>query len=355
MFDQRLTQGFSSLLMKYLPKLFCFEVKPDSLYARTDFISLLVNASMLNCYLDGLGYASRDLGGRVPTGETALSYIKSIDRYELESVTWILLEEQLNELKVKGLLNRPVPIAFDWNDQMFYGDENTTDMVNGTKPKDGSSYAYQYLTASILVDGRRLTIALIPIKSREHLLDYVGYALDRITAMGVMVRYFVFDGGFSSLELPAYLEKRGFRYLIRFTPNRVTKRMNLKDGESARYPCDGQFRVVRVDDRETGMDYLFITNMTCGANRLLKRYKRRWGVETSYRMHNSFLAKTTSKNYVVRLLYYAVAVCIYNAWCLFNTHGTMRKAKHLIVLQVRLLVILASFLGETMATHHPPT
>ena len=66
------------------------------------------------------------------------------------------------------------------------------------------------------------------------------------------------------------------------------------------------------------MDYLFATNVACGPKRLLKRYKRRWGVETSYRMHNSFLAKTTSKDYVVRLLYYAVAVCIYNVWCLFN-------------------------------------
>ena len=37
-----------------------------------------------------------------------------------------------------------------------------------------------------------------------------------------------------------------------------------------------------------------------------------------HREHNVFLAKTTSKDYTVRLLYYAVAVCIYNAWCIFN-------------------------------------
>jgi hypothetical protein len=84
-------------------------VKPNSLYARMDYVSLLVNASMLNCYLDGLGYVSRDLRGRGPTGETAISYFKVIDRYELQSVAWIVLEAQLNELKAKGLLNRPVP------------------------------------------------------------------------------------------------------------------------------------------------------------------------------------------------------------------------------------------------------
>src|SRR5712692_12121735 len=38
---------------------------------------------------------------------------------------------------------------------------------------------------------------------------------------------------------------------------------------------------------------------------IVKRYKRRWGIETSYREHNVFLAKTTSKDYAVRMLYYA--------------------------------------------------
>jgi hypothetical protein len=37
------------------------------------------------------------------------------------------------------------------------------------------------------------------------------------------------------------------------------------------------------------------------------------GVETTYREHNLSLPRTKSKNYVVRLLYYAVAVRIYNA------------------------------------------
>ena len=141
-----------------------------------DYISLLVNASMLNCYLDGLGYVSRNLGRRGPTGETALSYFKGIDRYELQSVAWIVLEAQLNELKAKGLLGqaRPDSLRLERPDVLR---REETDMVNGTKPKDGSSCAYQYLTASMLVDGKRLTIALIPIKSREHLLDYVDYAL----------------------------------------------------------------------------------------------------------------------------------------------------------------------------------
>jgi hypothetical protein len=344
-----LARGFDSILMKHLPELFCFEVKLNSVYYKQDYISLLVKASILNSYAEGTGNVSRKLllgRARLPTGETALSYFKTIDRFELQSVVGIVIEDQLAELKRIGLLDKPVPIAFDWHDQMFYG-ENATDMVNGTKPKDGSCYAYQYLTTSILVDGRRLTVALIPIKSREYLIPYIEYALSQIKNMGIKVKYLLFDGGFSSVSLPIYLQKHGYRYILHFTPNAVTKRMNLEDGESALYRCGDaeSFKLVRADDRETNIKYLFGTNMNCKSKRILKRYKQRWGVETSYRKHNEFLAKTTSKNYVVRLLYYSVAVCIYNCWCILNAlQGQERDGgEHIIVLEVKLTLLFAFF------------
>lgn len=73
----------------------------------------------------------------------------------------------MNELKRKGLLTQPVSIASDWHNQMFYGDKDV-ETINGTQPKDGASHAYLYLSASILVDGGRLTVVLTPIKSKEH-------------------------------------------------------------------------------------------------------------------------------------------------------------------------------------------
>jgi Transposase DDE domain len=342
-------RGFDTVLRRYLPKLLCFEVKPSYLYAKSDYIRLLVNSSVLNTYAEGMSNVSNKAGVvGVPGADIALLRFKSIDRYELQSVVSIVLEEQVDELKRRGILSRPVPIAFDWHDQMFYG-EKETDMVNGTRPKDGSCYAYQYLTASILVDGRRLTVVLTPIKSMAHLLDYVKDALNRIrNMMGITVRHLVFDGGFSSLELPAYLEENGYTYVIHFTPNNATKkRLDLKDGQSATYPCDRPFKLVRVDDKETKISYLFATNMVCRPTRLLKRYKTRWGVETSYREHNVFLPRTKSKNFTVRLLYYATAVCIYNAWCIINVPRENDPAdgkeggEHVTALEVKVFVLIA--------------
>jgi len=46
-------------------------------------------------------------------------------------------------------------------------------------------------------------------------------------------------------------------------------------------------------------------------------YGKRWGIETSYRVKKqSFLAKTTSKNYQIRIFYFLFSVLLYNLWLL---------------------------------------
>ena len=53
------------------------------------------------------------------------------------------------------------------------------------------------------------------------------------------------------------------------------------------------------------------------ADRLFDLYGKRWGVETSYRVKkHSYLPKTTSKNYLIRLFYFMFSVLLYNLWIL---------------------------------------
>ena len=53
------------------------------------------------------------------------------------------------------------------------------------------------------------------------------------------------------------------------------------------------------------------------AERLFDLYGRRWGIETTYRIKkHSYLPKTTSKNYLIRLFYFMFSVLLYNLWIL---------------------------------------
>ncbi|GAA0727980.1 hypothetical protein GCM10009060_26890 [Halorubrum trapanicum] len=56
------------------------------------------------------------------------------------------------------------------------------------------------------------------------------------------------------------------------------------------------------------------------AEPLTEAYRRRWGIETSYRKIGEFLPRTSSPRFAVRLFEFLFAVAMYNPWilvCLF--------------------------------------
>jgi len=63
---------------------------------------------------------------------------------------------------------------------------------------------------------------------------------------------------------------------------------------------------------------IFTTNPRVGpdaAETVCRRYSRRWQIENEYKsIKYDFLAKTSSKDYRVRLFYFVFAVLLYNIW-----------------------------------------
>jgi IS4 transposase len=63
---------------------------------------------------------------------------------------------------------------------------------------------------------------------------------------------------------------------------------------------------------------VFATDPSVGAGEaeaFCRRYSRRWQIENEYKsIKNDFLAKTSSKDYHVRLFYFVFAVLLHNIW-----------------------------------------
>lgn len=89
---------------------------------------------------------------------------------------------------------------------------------------------------------------------------------------------------------------------------------------------DITFNLVIVEDEDTNgmmVKRAFATNEQFEENdvnltsRLFLLYGKRWGIETSYRVKkHSYLPKTTSKNYLIRLFYFMFSGLLYNLWIL---------------------------------------
>lgn len=103
------------------------------------------------------------------------------------------------------------------------------------------------------------------------------------------------------------------------------------------------FDVVVVYDKSKDYKYLFATNLPSHyrPETILKLFKARWGIETTYKMSNQFLIKTTSRNYIVRLFYYLFACLEYNAWVMYNSKASSKgEISSIAVVEMKIILLI---------------
>ncbi|HVB13090.1 MAG TPA: hypothetical protein VNE86_08135 [Nitrososphaerales archaeon] len=162
--DRRKKNKLARFIEKQLEPFLMYDLKERSVYSKQEHLKLLLSASILNGFATGVSNA---LGDSSPTGETLLSYIKTQKEEMLKSAFDRRVNENVRRLRRQRRFGMPLPVAVDLHDVMYYGDHDSTPMIIGTKHTDGSNYAFEYLSASVLVDGERLIIAVLSLKTKK--------------------------------------------------------------------------------------------------------------------------------------------------------------------------------------------
>jgi hypothetical protein len=286
----------------------------------------------MNCYAEGFAKALRE-NKHTPTSETLLDYLKTSKVDDILKTAKVQIDRCVKTLKKKGIHLNKAAIAFDWHDQPYYGSQKTEGVI-GTKPKDGTSYAFCYLTISVITPRKRLVLAVLPLKTRDGLPQIVLSLLHLMMQYVKNLAYVAFDNGFQDSELLQALLDRNVPFVIPLRDTvKLRKRWRWKHyAKRFSYNTQGvDVDVVEAVDSK-GLQYFLATNLAGRPKRILKLYKRRWGIETSYRMIGQFYPKTTSNSYVIRVLYFVLAVLLYNVWVLLNA----RVKEHVIVIRLKL-------------------
>ena len=95
------------------------------------------------------------------------------------------------------------------------------------------------------------------------------------------------------------------------------------------------FRIVAVKDRNELL--VFATNTDLKPKAIRRIYRKRWAIETSYRMINQFLPKL----YSLRKLYFYLAVLLYNIWVFMNY-----KREKVTVQHVKFLLMIEALISN---------
>lgn len=223
-------------------------------------------------------------------------------------------------------------LGIDTHDRPFYGDPTTPGVVGGAK-KQGTKYFFRYASAVLLHRRRRYTVGLVPVLGRVKPHDVVRAVLDRVEACGLRVRGVALDAGFDGGETIHLLQARGLDYAIRLGRKGKTGRGGCFAWDSGTvgrvsWTTERTGRAVSTDVvvwRHRGhlglRAYAFAgwgaraaVGESWRARTARRKYRERFGVETSYRQKNQALGWTTSTDPRYRLLLEGVAHLIRQVW-----------------------------------------
>lgn len=251
----------------------------------------------------------------------------------------------------KALRRRRVDLALDLHNIPFYGDKQTPGLRGG-KAKAGTKYFWTYATVALLHKGRRWTVGLLPVSSQS-LADVVAALTAQVEQAGLRVRALLLDAGFYSAEVIAALQQKQVPFLM---PALKRGRLNGKRGPTGTAAFfarthDGLFehvwrsrgkkdgvevrvrlavavrsRRLRRKERKQGRPagrggwvkeawvYAFWGLAVAQARSLIGLYRRRFGIESSYRQLRQGLAKTSGTDERLRLLLVGLALLLRNCW-----------------------------------------
>jgi putative transposase len=299
---------------------------------------LIVMAACVGTSLSGAARRTR----RSPSGETvrkALLANLPEDLSEMER----RINDSLLRLTPKAFLRRPRRLAIDLHQRPYYGERENVP-VRGGKKKKGTKWFWTWATAAVVEHGQRWTVAMTPVGPGDPLEDVLARLLEHVKMAAIAVKMALVDREFYAAKVIAVLQSRGIPFLMPAIRRGQLKGPNGPTGTrrffqpgttgffqhtwTARGKSNGQQVTVRIacvprraDDRRKGPLVFAFRGLSSGQLEWYReKYRRRFGIETSYRQLGEGLAQTTTKRIAWRMLLVAVALLLRNLWVWRNQH-----------------------------------
>lgn len=275
------------------------------------------------------------------------------------------------------LLRRRWVVALDLHYSPFYGKRGTRGTVGGQK-KQGTQRFYAYATAELVHRRHRYTVGLVALQGKFKPHEVVAALLAQLEARGLRLRGVVLDSGFDSGEVLLLLQERRLAYTVPLRRkgqgrNRRNDYFALPLGtvttvqwvtEHTRRPVQTQAVVLRRRGEARVHVYAFggwsvaravSTSRAAAAARQARQwYRRRFGIETSYRQLNECKGRTTAKNVAYRLLLVGLALLLRQVWVWLTWQlARSRQARPKAWLGELPLQRLLAWLAEVIQRNYP--
>ncbi len=297
------------------------------------------------CRVQSLFAACRNLAAAPDDNTVAAAILKTLPEYNRLQK---LINETLAGQLPKGLFKNSKRLAVDLVLIPHHGIYcYNINEIYRSQPKSGTSHFHTYATACLLHKGFRYTVALTPVVKR---------LLDQCRNIGLRCKLLLLDRGFYSVSVISYLKHAQVPFVM---PVIIRDKKATKDQEAGgtrkyrdwkKSGWDWYELKTKVKGKETKTWFLVCVcfknlngkrgkygrksftfayyNVKSGAAKwFFEMYRKRFGIETSYRQSNECRIRTSTRKPPLRLLYFALSMIMRNCWVWFERTFVMNNGR----------------------------
>ena len=222
-----------------------------------------------------------------------------------------------------------IEVAIDFHDEPFYGRRpDLLAVACRGKAKQGTTHFIRFASAYVIWRQVRLTLAIRYVLPGEEKLAVLQALLSRLKALGFTFRVLYMDKAFATEAIIRYLtashqpaviacpirgKRGGTRALCR---GRKSYRTNytFTDGTPANLALIASRVPDKSGKRRRKWLAFIVIQLDWTPQKIYRRYRRRFGIESSYRAMRRVRARTTSRNPALRFFLLAVSLVLDNTW-----------------------------------------
>jgi len=227
-----------------------------------------------------------------------------------------------------------VKLAIDITDEDFYGKTSNL-WIHGWTGEKGVKGKFKYLVLS-RVDEFKIPIMALPFYAGMNVSKAINFLLALARKLFKSIAVVLFDRGFYSGETIQLLENLKINYLM-FIPKNKTIERYLE--ETCIFSSREVEHEIKWNANKTGnkiktkivlikgfidkdnkiYDWCFATNLSfANVNEFVFLYKKRWQIETNFRVMDEARIKSKSVNYLVRYFYFMFSLLLHALWLIFG-------------------------------------
>jgi hypothetical protein len=233
-------------------------------------------------------------------------------------------------------------VAIDWHLVPYYGEAyKSRNEIYRSQAKQGTTHFHAYATACIVQYGQRYTLALTWVRRHESTVTVLRRLLARIGEIGVKIKLLLLDRAFFNAPVTAFLQSERLPFLmpVVFRGRKRTKKAKPGAKKSLRWfkrqkagwyqhTLNNAKEVVPVSICVAYRSYYNRKKRRRGEQKLVfaawrvrgtpteirERYRKRFGIESSFRQMRQARIYTCTRDPHLRLLFVAVALLLRNLW-----------------------------------------